>query len=313
MEKLNKEVEDLAQQAAGKKALEQELAQIKKDMDKISQEAEEAKANAARHKKAAEAAAEKVAELEDMVKELEPKAAENEDISKMLAEAQKQLDQAKARVGEAEDQYTEWKNKYNEQLKTHKTLKEKASQLERENKGLKQEQAALEEERNNIHDITNKNKQITKENEKLKGDKKALEKEIKKHTENLEGKEGTVHAWLKYLFLLFLYILGSELCSVIDSNFFKWRRKFFNKNGIVQIINPDGKVTLEGINDAQFKIYLDKQKGIQKVKTILWIGIILGAGFYLVEVMEMSLGNIWIPATIAIVMYGYLRKRYDLL
>ena len=170
---------------------------------------------------------------------------------------------------------------------------------------LKQEKAEIEEQ---YREAVEKNTELEKQLTTLQKKYEEIENRLN------EGHRSTAHEWLKYLFLLFLYILASELCFLLSR---------MEQAGRMQILRDDGaELAFDPIKNT-WVIRGGKPDTVEKLnkvshhytvlRTLLWVGTMAAGGYYLVRYIGMSVKDIWIPATVAIFMYAYLRKRFDLL
>ncbi len=163
-------------------------------------------------------------------------------------------------------------------------------------------------------EIDKKYRKAVGENGKLKNKIKILTDKICGiQTRLKKGQRSTAHEWLKYLFLLFLYILASELCFLFSR---------MEQAGRMAILREDGaELAFDPVNNT-WVIRGGKPDTVEKLnkvsqhytvlRTLVWVGIMAAGGYYLVRYIGMSVKDIWIPATVAIFMYAYLRKRFDL-
>jgi len=272
----------------------------------------------------------KVAQLTAQVKDKQKVEDENRKLKEDLTQARQTAAKAK---GEAEQARQEAANA-EKMAGKYKEEKEKAEQriaaLEGKIKEMQpppsaddaseriaQLEGQLADVKGQVDKLGRDNKALNQKNKALKNKLAAYEQpptESPPPAEHLEGKQGTVHAWLKYLFLLFLYILGAELSAAISRGQNSSVQNLFKQHNIQELVDHStGKRQYVGLNEAVVDQVTGMIRKFTISRTLLWLAIIVGAGVYLVKVMQMSLANIWIPATIAIVLYAYLRKRFDLL
>ena len=285
VENLGGKVAQLTAQVKDKQKVEDENRKLKEDLTQARQTAAKAKGEAEQARQEAANAEKMAGKYKEEKEKAEQRIAALEGKIKEM-QPPPSADDASERIAQLEGQLAD--------------VKGQVDKLGRDNKALNQ-----------------KNKALNQKNEALKNKLAAYERQKKKSptpAENLEGKQGTVHAWLKYLFLLFLYILGSELSAAISRGQSSSLQNLFKRHNIQELVDHStGERKFVGLNEAVVNQVTGMIRKFKISRTLLWLAIIVGAGVYLVKVMQMSLANIWIPATIAIVLYAYLRKRFDLL
>ena len=247
-------------------------------------------------------------ELKEQVQDLKEKAKDRDRLKKENIKLNEELRILKKNLTDTQDQLATANGRV-EKLKSEidRIKKEMAGSFELLAKidKLKKEKDVTEEQYQNA---LKKNKELQTKLATIKDKYEDIKSRFNK------GQRSTAHEWLKYLFLLFLYILASELCFLLDR---------MEQAGRMRILREDGaELAFDPVNNT-WVIRGGKPDTVEKInkvsrhytvlRTLLWLGIMVAGGYYLVRYIGMSVKDIWIPATVVIFMYAYLRKRFALL